>query len=131
MPMHVLAFAVIAAKRVPGGKCLFDANLKHSLLFLEIRPWTFVLIVLAETQPHPSVPVWLRIPGETPRKFYHTPCVESGYRAAPARRDRSLSERGVRTPVSARAPLGALGTPKMHCAHPPVEPSRAPRQSGR
>src|SRR3981081_4364613 len=33
MSVHVLTLAAITAERVPGRKCLFHANLKHSLFF--------------------------------------------------------------------------------------------------
>src|SRR4029077_1326908 len=63
MPMHVLACAVIPAKRVPGGKCLFDANLKHGLFFFESAAGTLLLLSLQKLS---HIPQFLR--GRVPRE---------------------------------------------------------------
>src|SRR6266446_5973307 len=57
MAMHVLALAVIAAKRVAGRKCLLDANLKHSLFVSEsaVGP----LLLLPSQKPR-NLPQFLR-----------------------------------------------------------------------
>ena len=38
VPVRILALAPVAAQGVPGGKCLFYADLKHSLCLLIGRP---------------------------------------------------------------------------------------------
>src|SRR5258707_13624380 len=57
MAMHVLALAVITAKRVAGRKCLLDANLKHSLFVSEsaVGP----LLLLPSQKPR-NLPQFLR-----------------------------------------------------------------------
>src|SRR5690348_17272466 len=94
--MHVLALPLIAAQGMPRRKCLFHADLKHSIgqTFLPAFPVLFVsflrfwfLASSRETGKRPPSSKPSCTSAATLKKSYHTPSAESCYPVTPALRD--------------------------------------------